>query len=1174
MKKIIFLLAIIFMASFSFLSAQNMPQKNVAGTKVVTQPTIVPATLTAFAANTNPAKGNGKDVVFSENFNTTPSEGIPAGWVQEHVGSGSPWIAVDALYAGTVVTTSPDGTMFMTNLWNGAGPRNAWLISSGFTLTAGETYEVSFYLRLAMFTGEVDKFRVNIGQTQTAAGMLSAHNLYENTTTPIANWTMMTFTYTPTASGTFYLGFHAFSDANMGNDIDIEDVLITGGGGPDPGDCDPATNFAAEYIDNCKAKLTWNEPAKNGKDDQWLTYCVGDFAGGVGLGGPADLTFAQRWSPADLANLGITAGNQVTKMKFFFSEGPYNGQTGQTYIEAAVYEFKIWQGTSSTSAGTLLYTSPAMTWPGTGLIHYEWNEITLTNPITIDPSLELWLGVHANMTAGAGPPCPYGTGGFVTGVNKLLYNGNWSNIEALITGFSSGNWAIQGFVEGMAMPVFNYYNVYRDDAVVASNLNAITYIDEGFNTGEGHTWAVKVACEDGGESDPVSKNLPACDGEGECPAPKNLNAVYADNCTKVNLTWDAPSKGAMNTTTMAQELNVINKAPQAGTLKNVSPAERAIAQNATHNLAASTPIFNAPKGKGTEVLNETFSTSTLPAGWLNLDVDGDGYKWQFTQTAQDCSELYPEGHGDAYSINSGSFYNCVGSLNPNNWLITPSLTLSGYTTLTYWVRVIDAAYSQDHYGVYISTTGTEPSDFTLVFEETLTSAEITWKQRTVGFTQTGENCYIAFRHFNSYDVYIFCIDDVVVTTGDEAPYIPTYNIFRDNVLVQGNHEGTSYTYTEANASIDHTWSVEMNCEAGGVSDQVSKTLENCGCAPATNLTVEISEDCSQAELEWVAPAQGKADKWIQYCSEQVVGRLGWDETSGNDMTVAMRFTAADLTTLGVKSGQTITKMMIGFGTGKDNVEIMELKIWEGGTSLTNPGTLKLTQAVNCSSFTENDWNEVVLNEPFVIDASKEIRIGYRVDNTALGGYPFGGDGGPVVAEKGDLTYCLDLGGWVATSQLLPSWNRNFNIKAYVEGVGYVLFNVYRNDVKIASNITDTHYIDTQFTAGVEQTWAVKVVCDGGGESDPISKSATCVGINENPTTVFSIVPNPANDHINITSGIEFNKIEVINFLGQTILSQSNDSNTARLDVSTLTNGVYFVRIISENGTSVQKFVKQ
>ncbi|MDR2970304.1 MAG: T9SS type A sorting domain-containing protein [Bacteroidales bacterium] len=81
-------------------------------------------------------------------------------------------------------------------------------------------------------------------------------------------------------------------------------------------------------------------------------------------------------------------------------------------------------------------------------------------------------------------------------------------------------------------------------------------------------------------------------------------------------------------------------------------------------------------------------------------------------------------------------------------------------------------------------------------------------------------------------------------------------------------------------------------------------------------------------------------------------------------------------------------------------------------------------------------------------------------------------------------------------------------------------------------------------------------------------------VNEIVKPVFTIFPNPSTHLITVSAKTSFSKVEVCNFLGQTILSQQNDSNTAQLNVSSLSSGVYFVRIISNNGTSVKKFVKQ
>ncbi|HBY66315.1 MAG TPA: hypothetical protein DEG69_00210, partial [Flavobacteriaceae bacterium] len=68
-------------------------------------------------------------------------------------------------------------------------------------------------------------------------------------------------------------------------------------------------------------------------------------------------------------------------------------------------------------------------------------------------------------------------------------------------------------------------------------------------------------------------------------------------------------------------------------------------------------------------------------------------------------------------------------------------------------------------------------------------------------------------------------------------------------------------------------------------------------------------------------------------------------------------------------------------------------------------------------------------------------------------------------------------------------------------------------------------------------------------------------------------PNPVSETLFISS--ENNNIEKLNVYstnGKLILSEIE--NTKQLDVSTLSNGLYFVEVTSENGTTVQKFVKQ
>jgi hypothetical protein len=138
------------------------------------------------------------------------------------------------------------------------------------------------------------------------------------------------------------------------------------------------------------------------------------------------------------------------------------------------------------------------------------------------------------------------------------------------------------------------------------------------------------------------------------------------------------------------------------------------------------------------------------------------------------------------------------------------------------------------------------------------------------------------------------------------------------------------------------------------------------------------------------------------------------------------------------------------------------------------------------------------------------------------------------------------------------------------------FNIFRDDTLIQSNYKATSYTDKDFDIYKGHTWEVIVVCGTGNESLPVNITETAcdvIGIQENVETIFTIVPNPVTNCITINAGNDFHTIEVVNFLGQTVLTQTNAGNTAILDVSQLTNGVYFVRIISKKGMNVQKIVK-
>ena len=166
----------------------------------------------------------------------------------------------------------------------------------------------------------------------------------------------------------------------------------------------------------------------------------------------------------------------------------------------------------------------------------------------------------------------------------------------------------------------------------------------------------------------------------------------------------------------------------------------------------------------------------MPACWSVIDADGDGYTWEPSTepfSYYDGVDLSGTGYNDSYGfILSGSFSNALGAaLTPDNWLITPALVIpSSGATLTFYVAAQDAGYANDHYGVYVSTTGTNPSNFTLLYEEDLDAdggprAGGTWKQKHVNLPYGNQTIYLAIRHFNCEDMFLIDIDDFSVTAG-------------------------------------------------------------------------------------------------------------------------------------------------------------------------------------------------------------------------------------------------------------------------------------------------------------------------------------------------------------------------------------------------------------------------
>ena len=247
------------------------------------------------------------------------------------------------------------------------------------------------------------------------------------------------------------------------------------------------------------------------------------------------------------------------------------------------------------------------------------------------------------------------------------------------------------------------------------------------------------------------------------------------------------------------------------------------------------------------VLIEGFDGGGLPSGWVVIDADNDAVTWAHSSAFPISYYTFPTHNGS-----SGSFYSAsinlqnYSPLTPDNWLVSPAVSLSGSSMLTYWMRISDGYYPGDHYGVFVTTVSNPtPSDFTQLSVETMTADDEVWGMRTVNLdSYAGQTVRIAFRHFGCTDQFCLGIDDIRVGGADlptlslaglsnvalnsSATFTATSDVtplawYVDGV--QQTETGTTFTTTFTTLG-NHTVKVSATNAAGTASDSIVVNVVN------------------------------------------------------------------------------------------------------------------------------------------------------------------------------------------------------------------------------------------------------------------------------------------------------------------------------------------------------------
>ena len=278
-------------------------------------------------------------------------------------------------------------------------------------------------------------------------------------------------------------------------------------------------------------------------------------------------------------------------------------------------------------------------------------------------------------------------------------------------------------------------------------------------------------------------------------------------------------------------------------------------------------------------LHYDFEDGTLQ-GWTVLDGDGDGHCWE--------PSIGGMGHNSNGMVMAYSRDYATGEpLTPNEYLVSPRLVLNEWPVINFFVCALDEIYCAEHFGVSISTTvNDDPLAFTLLHDWTLTAKDAgnrqgNWYEFTVDLSAyTGQEVYVAIRHFNCTDMFAICVDDItidgtlhqngLVISPDiltfEEPWVPqTFTISNqtDNVVtissinVEPDDNVVLLSYGGLPRTLQPNATMNVEVEVNGVGYKGYNTYHVNIATSIGNrqVTVRVNEEAWDEGLLWM-PMQG------------------------------------------------------------------------------------------------------------------------------------------------------------------------------------------------------------------------------------------------------------------------------------------------------------------------------
>jgi hypothetical protein len=161
---------------------------------------------------------------WSENFDALNDYETPLGWIFLYSNDGDDrrgWYVLDHYQLEPHSEPNAAYVFYHQNY-----PKDEWMITNPFSMQEGQAYNISFAVQGEGWDGVPESLKVYWGTEPTVASLTSNPAIFDNNGAAYAEWTMVNAIFIPPATGIYYFGWHACTQADV-DYIAVDTITIS-----------------------------------------------------------------------------------------------------------------------------------------------------------------------------------------------------------------------------------------------------------------------------------------------------------------------------------------------------------------------------------------------------------------------------------------------------------------------------------------------------------------------------------------------------------------------------------------------------------------------------------------------------------------------------------------------------------------------------------------------------------------------------------------------------------------------------------------------------------------------------------------------------------------------------------------------------------------------------------